>query len=189
MIEKTMFTILNFFINNIKFIILKFLHPQNFKYSLYNFVSVFASVNIRKKGKISIGKKDKISQGALISALNSGEVKLGENVFINRNCYIVSHENIIIEDNVIIGPNTIILDHDHKFSIEGIEKKEYKKEKVKIGHDTWIGANCVILKGTNIGANCVIGAGSIVNCNVEDNSIFVQKKNTVIKKIGDRGRR
>lgn len=183
MIEKTMFTILNFFINNIKFIILKFLHPQNFKYSLYNFVSVFATVNIRKKGKITVGKNNKILQGSLISALNSGEIRLGSNVFINRNCYIVSHKNITIEDNVIIGPNTIILDHDHKFSTEGIVKNEYKKEKVEIGHDTWIGANCVILKGTNIGANCVIGAGSIVNCDIKDNSIFVQKRNNVIKEI------
>lgn len=55
-----------------------------------------------------------------------------------------------------------------------------------IGKNVWIGAGCIILKGTTIGDNCVIAAGSIVTGNVESNNIYVQKKETTILPIKKR---
>ena len=37
--------------------------------------------------------------------------------------------------------------------------------------------------GTKIGYNCVIGAGSIVKGNVLSNSVFLQKKENMVKEI------
>ena len=59
----------------------------------------------------------------------------------------------------------------------------YKTAPVEIGNNVWIGANTIILRGTKIGDNCVIGAGSIVKGNVLSNSVFLQKKENMVKEI------
>jgi len=46
-----------------------------------------------------------------------------------------------------------------------------KHAAAKIGHDVWIGANAVIMRGVKIGNGAVIAAGAIVNKDVEPYSI------------------
>jgi len=48
-----------------------------------------------------------------------------------------------------------------------------EKEPPKIGHDVWIGANAIVMRGVCIGTGAVIGAGSIVTKDVEPYSICV----------------
>lgn len=186
MLEKVTIEILNYIINNLKFLIIKILHPLNFNYEIRNKCSFLSEIKLRNKGKIIIKKNVKIEKNTLISALNGGKLNLGENSFLNRNCYIVCHEQINIGKNVIIGPNVVIVDHDHDFSNNFIESKKFKTKKIEIGDGVWIGANCVILKGTKIGTNCVIAAGSIVFGEIPSNTIYIQKKNKIIKKIGEK---
>lgn len=83
-----------------------------------------------------------------------------------------------------MGPNVLIYDHDHDFrKEEGLKKLKYKTAPVDIGDNVWIGANTIILRGTKIGNNCVIGAGSVIKGCYPDNSIVVQKRNTIITEI------
>ena len=44
----------------------------------------------------------------------------------------------------------------------GFAAMKYKTAPVEIGNNVWIGANCVILRGTKIGDNCVVAAGSVI---------------------------
>ena len=44
-------------------------------------------------------------------------------------------------------------------------------DRIKIGHDVWIGARCVILQGVNIGDGAIVGAGSVVTKDVPENTI------------------
>lgn len=185
MIEKILSKLLNFILCNIKFLLLKMLHIRYFKYNFINYCSFFTTIHIRNKGKLCILKGVKIENGVTISSLNNGNLLIKENVFINKNCYIVSHDNIIIGKNVIIGPNTVIVDHDHFISKNGIERKRFKTDRINIGDNTWIGANCTILKGAHIGSNCVIAAGSIVNGDIADNTIYINKHEKILKKVGD----
>ena len=41
-----------------------------------------------------------------------------------------------------------------------------------MGDDVWIGANCVLLDGTDIGTGCVIAAGSIVRGVLEPYGVY-----------------
>ena len=75
------------------------------------------------------------------------------------------------------------MDHDHKFGKDGVQKKIFNSKEIVIEDGAWIGANCIILKGSKIGKNSVIAAGSIVNCEVPDNIILVQKKQNSFIKI------
>jgi acetyltransferase-like isoleucine patch superfamily enzyme len=43
--------------------------------------------------------------------------------------------------------------------------------RIRVGDDTLIGMNCIILPGTTIGARCVVGAGSVVKGTVADGTV------------------
>ena len=41
-----------------------------------------------------------------------------------------------------------------------------KKGPILIGHDVWIGANCIVMAGVTIGSGAVVAAGSVVTKDV-----------------------
>ena len=113
---------------------------------------------------------------------HGGLLQIGNNVGFNSNCIISSHSRIEIGNNVEVGPNVCIYDQDHDTKCEGgIKAGKFITAPVNIGDNTWIGANVVILRGTNIGRNCIIAAGSIVKGEVPDNSTYIQKREKLIK--------
>lgn len=140
------------------------------------------SCSIRISGKealIQMGNHVSIRPNTELHADNRGKIIIGDNVFINRNCMIVSHESIIIGDGTTIGPNTIIYDHDHPVG----DKQTYTSNGIKIGKNVWIAGNVSILKGVTIGDNSIVAASSIVTKNVPANSVYIQKRTTEIKPI------
>ena len=170
---------------NIKLLFIKIFHLKNFRFNIYNNVSITSEINLLNSGKIYFGRKFILRNNCRISS-NGGKIEIGNNSGINNNCYIVSHEYIKIGDNVEIGPNCVIVDHDHDYIKEFHEKGQnryYKTSKIEIGDNVWIGANVIILRGTKIGNNCVIGAGSIVKDIIKPNTIYIQKRETSITKI------
>lgn len=100
----------------------------------------------------------------------SGGLKIGNGVSFNRNCIIISRDNIKIGDNVIFGPGVTVYDHDHVFTHDGI-KNEFRTGTIVIENDCWIGANVVILRDTHIGKGCMIGAGAVVKGDIPDHSL------------------
>ena len=87
--------------------------------------------------------------------------------------------DIRIGDYVEIANNVVIVDHDHDYRSRN--HGEYTFGKVIVGNNVWIGANVVILRNTTIGDNVVIGAGSIVSGQIPNNTVYYQKRDTVIK--------
>ena len=134
------------------------------------------------KGKVLIGKYFGMKKGAYIAAVNGGEVKLGNNVSLNRNCMIICHDSIIIGDNCAIGPHTLIYDHDHKFGYKGI-KSGFNTSPVEVENNCWIGAGVVILRGTHIGEGCIIGAGCVVKGDIPPHSLVTADRNLNIVPI------
>lgn len=72
----------------------------------------------------------------------------------------------MIGDRVLIAANTQIMDsngHETSFNqpVLRLSKRDEPKD-VIIGNDVWIGANVIVMKGTQIGDNVVIQAGSII---------------------------
>ncbi|MDI9401162.1 MAG: acyltransferase [Limisphaerales bacterium] len=52
---------------------------------------------------------------------------------------------------------------------------------IRIGDGCFIGANSIILKGTELGKNCVVGAGSVVCGKFPDNVIIAGNPAKVLK--------
>lgn len=114
---------------------------------------------------------------------NGGKMILGNHFCALDNCRFSAHGGLLqIGNNVEVGPNVCIYDQDHDTKCEGgIKAGKFITAPVNIGDNTWIGANVVILRGTNIGRNCIIAAGSIVKGEVPDNSTYIQKREKLIK--------
>ncbi len=127
------------------------------------------------KGEVKIGRNFSIKQGAHLAAVNGGKITIGNNVSINRNCILVSHEYITIGDNCAIGPNVVFYDHDHNFGEFGI-KDGFKKAPIIIENNCWIGAGVTILRGTHIGEGSVIGAGTVVKGEIPPHSLVTANR-------------
>ena len=130
-------------------------------------------------GGIFLGQSCCIEEGTLLQTSN-GHIQLGTGVYINRNCTIVSHENITIGEHTTIGPNVCIYDHDHNYRDPELG---IISTPVVIGKGVWIGAGSVILRGTKIGDNCVIAAGSVVKGEIPAATLVVCKHEMITKPI------
>lgn len=156
----------------IKIFILKLKYRSRIDIPFIVNLSISSVIKIDKLSSISIGRRVSTSKDVYISAVSGGKIKIGDGVFFNQRCLMVSRLSISIENNCIFGPNVTVYDHDHEFDKEeGISLNSYKESDVVIGEGTWVGANAIILKGTNIGRNCIVAAGAIVKGNIPDYSI------------------
>lgn len=88
---------------------------------------------------------------------------IGDNVHIGSGCEFNINLGIEIKSNTMIASGVKFIDHDH-----GIDKSSLMcyqiglKAKIFIEEDVWIGANAVILKGSNIKNGAIVAAGCVV---------------------------
>ena len=120
-----------------------------------------------------MGKGLYVRKGFTVTIEDGGNVSIGKDVFFNNFCSINALEGVEICDDCIFGENVHIYDHNHKYMDKNIpvNNQGFTKKKVKIGQNTWIGSNVVILKGVTIGEHCVIGANCIIFEDVDDNTV------------------
>lgn len=119
--------------------------------------------------------------GAKLRVRKGGMVQLGKNFSMSNRCLITAYESVVIGDDVQLGPDVKIYDQDHDFRAPGgLKAMKFKTAPVKIGNNVWIGANCIILRGTEIGDDCVVAAGSVIKGKFPANTVIVQKRATDI---------
>lgn len=154
----------------------KIFHPKSFHGVQFAQISLHTEITI-DGGSLSIGKGFKMRDGSKLRVRRGAKLIIGNNVSINTNCVIACRKSIIIGNNVEFSPNVQIYDHNHDYkSFGGVKAGNYVSNSITIGNDVWIGCNVTILNGVTIGNNCVIAAGSVVNKDIPDDTIFIQKK-------------
>ena len=155
----------------------KLFHIKSFSGPVISLVSLHTEITMDNGAELRIGKNFKMRDGAKIRVRKGAVCTMGNNVYVNSNNVIACHEYVEIGNDVQLGPNVLIYDHDHDFRAEGgVKAGKYKTSPVKIGNNVWIGANTVILRGTEIGDNCVIGAGCVVKGTFPAGALLVQKR-------------
>jgi len=162
---------------------LKYLKRFKFKYS-YKIHPDIQFLFIGTQGCISLGKSYHARKGVSLICDN-GEIVIGDNVFMNNNCFVTSLNKVEIGNGCSFGPNVLIFDHDHIYGNKVPDKGNYLTAPVIIGKNVWVGANVVILRGSIIGDNSVIAAGSVVKEIVPSNSLLLQKRETEIRFINN----
>lgn len=96
----------------------------------------------------------------------SGDVIIGRGTIINSGCVLYTGHGIRIGRNVLIAANCTLAPTNHSFADPDrpIRTQGFQPSRggIVIGDDVWIGANTVLVDGTNIGDGAVIGASSLV---------------------------
>lgn len=134
-------------------------------------------LQIGKDASVVIGSYNQNREKMYIGVLNGGKLNIGSHCFFNINSSITCAEKIVIGDNCKFGNNLVVIDHDHNYRANGSysdDNPEFISSPVIIGNNVWIGANVIILRGTEIGDNCVIAAGSVVKDIIPPNTLFVK---------------
>ena len=95
------------------------------------------------------------------------------NCIVGRNTYLGMHSyfnNVRIGSYCSIAGSVVVgaMEHSHwAYSTSSFLSDEgYDDKYTIIGHDVWIGTNCIIRQGVTIGEGAVIGANSFVNKDV-----------------------
>ena len=112
-----------------------------------------------------------------------GKLFIGSRVYFNEYTMISCIDSVSIGKNCMFGPHVCIYDSDHEYSTEHGVLPSSKTAPVVIGNGCWIGANAVILKGTEIGDNCVIGAGCIVSGKIPAGSLVTMDRSLIVRPI------
>ncbi|UKT63251.1 acyltransferase [Pedobacter mucosus] len=89
--------------------------------------------------------------------------------------------------NLFCGANVSIWDtdfHPLNYSDRITNRDDLASNRpIKIGHNVFIGANSIILKGVNIGDRSIIGAGSVLTKSVPADEIWAGNPAIFIKKV------
>ena len=97
-------------------------------------------------------------------------ISIGQNTFVNANCFFLDNNQITIGKNGLIGPYVQIYTANHPLKAseriaqrnDGTTGYLTNSKAVTIGDNVWIGGNTAIMPGVTIGDNVTIGASSVV---------------------------
>ena len=180
--RRFIFNLVSVLFSAVKFGIMKLFHFHHFFYSGIQRFSPNTEVVIAEGGTIRLGRHVRAHRRSKLLAMDGGTLEIGSNTALGNGVSVNCMESIVIGEGVQIGPDTKIYDHDHDYRAEGgLAAMKYKTAPVEIGNNVWIGANCVILRGTKIGDNCVVAAGSVIKGEFPANTLIYQKRDTEVK--------
>lgn len=138
-------------------------------------VLIDQGVVIKGPEKISIGDYTWIDINAkLLGVL--GEISIGKRVHVAQECMLAGGEKLEIHDYAGLSPGAKIFTNSEapkdgkRMSGPMIPArfKAFKRGKVIIGKDAFIGTHSVVLPGVTVGEGAVVGANSVVHRDVPD---------------------
>ena len=129
-----------------------------------------------------IGKRCDLSPRGFYGP-GKGKLYIGDNTFINYNCWFDLSDDIYIGKNCNVAMNVHFINGTHEIGCNTRRAGNNMSKTIKVGNGTWIGADSVILPGVTIGSGVIIGAGSLVNKDCADNGIYVGRPAKLLRKI------
>lgn len=118
----------------------------------------------RRGGHIQVGRRVEFGKYVLLQTAPGGELRIGDEVQINRFNILSAGMRIEVEDYCVFAPYVRIVDSEYRFREREalIKNTAGRSEPVKIGRGTWLGFGVTVLKGVEIGEGAVVGANAVV---------------------------
>jgi acetyltransferase-like isoleucine patch superfamily enzyme len=121
---------------------------------------------------ISVGNRTLVLSHSSITCLDrvhnqtfSPHLRIGNDVYIGRYCFISCTGEIAIEDGCVLSEHVYIADHAHGLDPEGepiMYQAVVTKGPVHLGKRCFVGYRAVIMNGVSLGDHCVVGANAVV---------------------------
>lgn len=104
--------------------------------------------------------------------LRTSGARVGKNVFLGEQVYIEleNAKYLTIDDGVVVAAFSKIILHDS--SLNNVNGFDLLYGKVHLGRNAYIGADVMILPGSDVGENTIVGAGSLVKGVLKPNSVY-----------------
>lgn len=125
-------------------------------------VTFYSGVILWGEGKIKIGCRTKIGDNTIIYSNINDEVRIGDDVNIAANCYIINMEHSIKKDMPVNLQKNI-------------------SQPLEIGDDCWIATQCVVAMGAKMNSGSVLGANSYLDKELPENAVAVGSPAKIIK--------
>ncbi len=130
------------------------------------------------KAEVDFASSTSWGRGCVISAFTkvkiNGPFVMGRRAQIATGCFIgIGRSGVTLGDDVLISPNCTIISSNYRFDQLNVPLPEQGtvSKGIRIGHRVWLGANSVVLDGSDIGDNVIVSAGAVVSGAVAPNSI------------------
>ncbi len=137
-------------------------------------------VKISLTSSVQLTDRIRFGRGSVVKSFSVVQTSGGRMTF-GRRCAISSFNHIaaggdadlLIGDDFRTGPGVRIVatSRNWRDANRTISEQGYNDRGITIGDDVWIGANSVVLDGSNIGDHAVISAGSVVKGAVPANAV------------------
>lgn len=123
---------------------------------------------------VTIGSEVFIGRNTIIHCKN-GSVNIRDGVNIGFNCDLAASGDIEIGEQVFIAAYSYLVGGGHEYALSRVPVMEQGRtaKGIRIGRGAWIGAGVIVLDGVTIGENALIGAGAVVTQSIPDRAVAV----------------
>lgn len=159
---------------------------KNVKFEDLSEIQGLSINNLQFGNNVTIGRNTQIRPSSYYGVGEIGYgLKISDNSSIGPNSYVGCAGPINIGKNVMIGPNATLIAENHNFKekSKSIKSQGVIHKGIHINDNVWIGSNVTILDGVTIGSGTVIAATSLVNKDIPQNTLYINKKNVYSKNI------
>lgn len=99
------------------------------------------------------------------------KLKVGSNVWIGEEAWLLNFELFDIGDNVCISQRSFLCGGNHNYKIPSMP---YRNGPITIKDGAWIGACCFVGPNVTVGIDTVVTAGSLVVSDVDSNIVVTR---------------
>lgn len=110
--------------------------------------------------------------GRDVTLLAIDKLRLGNNIYLAKGCWLNAIGGLTLEDEVVFGPYVVISTSKHGFKDGSVMRGGAHPASVRIGRGTWIASHGSVTAGTTIGPGCLIASNCVVTKNTESNKII-----------------
>jgi maltose O-acetyltransferase len=129
---------------------------------------------------VKMGRGCKILGG---SQFLGGRLTMGDDVFINRECYFDFSADITLHDGAQIGHGVTFITAHHEIGTPEKRSGAINPKPIVVGRGVWVGANVTILPNITVGNGAVVGACACVTKDVSANSVVAGVPAQIVKEL------